>query len=497
MNIKIRLIAILLAMVTLLSLLVGCNSAPSGNEATEGKGNENKTEATQAFEGSEIATEEEFKPDVEEKNYGKEFYLAIMGDVNAPDYHWVKESSNNALTDAVYKRQELVRDHIGVEIIGTVTENESRYIEPFKNAVKNKDGSVDLLISHVYYGIDGFITGNYLTDFKDIPEINLDAPYWRYSVMEGIAAKDHFYLGFSDFNIFYTHVIAYNKELLSRYEDQLDEDIYSTVENYRWTLDKFMWLASLVHIDETADGKTDDDTYGFAGKMYRNIGYAGFIQACNIQLVDQDDSGNYVSSIYLEKNKEKMANIVDKFYNFVRSDSVLMPNKAPSPSVANGRALMQTLSTYSLSDLLQYDVEFGVLPYPMYDENQKDVGYRHLQWGGYLCMPSYLADATMAAETVELLSYYSDDVNIAFYEKMLGKQVADVPQDRRMLDIVWDGICYEMGQTYYSLIKDKNNYLYTLEILTEENTTTNLASYVATTQGSINKKLKKFFASVK
>ena len=488
----VKIISMLLAILACLSAFASCGGKTT-EETTEKTGGENITQAV----SDEIETEEEYKPDIEQKNYGKEFYLAIMGDVNAPDYHWVKESSNNALSDAVYKRQEYIRDYLGVDIVGTVTETESRYIEPFKNAVKNKDGSVDLLISHVYYGIDGFITGNYLTDFNDIPEINLDADYWKKDVMEGIAAKDHLYLGFSNFNIFYTHVIAYNKEILARYEDQLDENIYTTVEEYRWTLDKFMSLASLVHIDETANGKTDDDTYGFAGKMYRNIGYAGFLQGCNIQLVEQDDRGNYVSSIYVEKNKEKMADIVDKFYNFVRSESVLLTNKAPSPTLANGRALMQLVSTYALSDLLQYDLDFGVLPYPMYDEAQKDVGYRHLQWGGYLCVPSYLSDATMTAETIEMLSYYSDDVNIAFYEKMLGKQVADVPQDRRMLDLVWDGICYEMAQTYYSLIKDSNNYLYALEMMTEENTTIKLASYVATTENSINKKLKKFFANVK
>jgi hypothetical protein len=112
-------------------------------------------------------------------------------------------------------------------------------------------------------------------------------------------------------------------------------------------------------------------------------------------------------------------------------------------------------------------------------------------------VPSYLSDPAMAAETLEMLSYFSDDVNIAFYEKMLGKQVADVPQDRRMLDIVWDGACSELAQTYYSVIKDGNNYLYALEMLTKERTTFSLASYVATCQSSINRKLKKFFANIK
>ena len=483
-----RAIAFLLACLMLSATLAGC-----GQEIEE----TTSLSETSNSETTVLTTEAELMPDIEEKNYGSTFYLSVMGDVNPVDYYWVKESQNNALSEAIYNRQESVHKRIGVDIVATVTETESRYIEPFKNAVKNKDGSVDMLISHVYYGIDGFITGNYLTDFNDISEINLDADYWKKNVMEGIAANGHLYLGFSNFNIFYTHVIAYNKALLARYSDQLDEDIYTTVEEYRWTLDKFMWLASLVHVDATADGKTDDDTYGFAGKMYRNIGYAGFVQGCNIQLVEQNDSGAYVQSIYIEKNKQKMSDVVDKFYNFVRSESVLLTNKAPSPTVANGRALMQLMATYSLSDLLLNGVEFGVLPYPMYDEEQKDVGYRHLQWGGYLCVPSYLPNPTMTAETIELLSYYSDDVNIAFYEKMLGKQVADAPEDRRMLDIVWNGICYEMAQTYYSLLKDKNNYLYVLEVLTEEDTTINLASYVATTENSINKKLKKFFASVK
>ena len=41
----------------------------------------------------------------------------------------------------------------------------------------------------------------------------------------------------------------------------------------------------------------------------------------------------------------------------------------------------------------------------------------------------------MVGETVELLAYYSDDVNVAFYEKLLGKKVADAPDDRRMLEL--------------------------------------------------------------
>ena len=490
-----RFLAFLLALVTIVASFAGC-SDPIEEITTEKKSQSIEETTLGTEEITELITEEEYKPDIEQKDYNAEFYLNIMDDVNPADCYWVKESSNNALSDAVYARQEKVRDYLGVEIVSMITENEGKYIEPFKNAVKNKDGSVDLLISHVYYGIDGFITGNYLTDFNDVPEINLDAPYWKYDFMDQLAAGGHFYLGFSDYNIVYTHVITYNKDMLKLYEDQLDEDIYATVENYRWTLDKMISIANLSYIDATSDGKTKDDTFGFYSDM--NIGYAGLLQAFDIQTVEQDEKGSYKMAIYNEKNKEKMSIIVDKLYNLVRSDCAYMTSVRDEgrPRIYNGRALMQIDGTLFLSDLLQYDFDFGILPYPMYDENQKDVGYRHLQWGGYLCIPSYLGDATMVAETIEMLSYYSDDVNIAFYEKMLGKQVADVPQDRKMLDIVWDGVCSDVGQTYYSVIKDNNSLLYALTRLTELDTTQNLASYVATTENSVNRKLKKFFANV-
>ena len=490
-------IALILVLAVCLATFAGCTNPPEEAETTGSTNQPEQSGGISTVEMTEIVTEEEFKPDIEQKNYNSEFYLNIMDDVNPADCYWVKESQNNALSDAVYARQEKIRDYLGVDIVAIITESEGRYVEPFKNAVKNKDGSVDLLISHVYYGIDGFISGNYLTDFNDIPEINLDAPYWKYNFMDQLSAGDHFYLGFSDYNIVYTHVVTYNKDMLKLYEDQLDEDIYSTVENYRWTLDKMISIASLSYIDATSDGKTKDDTFGFYCDM--NIGYAGMLQAFDIQTVEQDDTGVYKMAIYNEKNKQKMSIIVDKLYDLVRSDYAYMSSVRDDgrPRIYNGRALMQIDGTLFLSDLLQYDFDFGILPYPMYDENQKNVGYRHLQWGGYLCIPSYLGDATMVAETVELLSYFSDDVNIAFYEKLLGKQVAEAPQDRKMLDLVWDGVCSDVGQTYYSVIKDANSLLSVLTRLTELDTTHNLASYVAATENSINKKLKKFFANVK
>jgi hypothetical protein len=126
----------------------------------------------------------------------------------------------------------------------------------------------------------------------------------------------------------------------------------------------------------------------------------------------------------------------------------------------------------------------------MYDEAQKNVGYRSLQWGGYTCVPSYVTNLTMVGDTVEMLAFYSDGVNDAFYEKLLGKQVAESPVDKKMLEIVWDGICTDYAQTYYSAISD-TRVLYMFSDLTQLNSTKNLSSYIASTEKTVNKLLKK------
>ena len=486
---SIRLISFAIALAMLVSSFSACSDVTDGEIDTY-----DSSSMTVANAPAEDEIESEYFPDVEKKNYDSDFYLLMHPDSNTIDHHWVKESNNEIMSDAVYLRQQRIRDYLGVEIYGLATERTNQYVEPFRTAVKNKDGSIDACLSHVYFGLDGFISGGYLADLGSYSQLNLDADYWNLGFMEDLAIDGHMYLGKSDFNILWTFVITFNKELLAKYEDQLDESVYAMVDNYHWTLDKMIWLASLAYVDTTADGKSDDDTFGIT--CYQSVPFVGFMQASNIQIVDIDDSGNYVLGFYTDKTKRRMSDLVDKLYELTRSEFACFKNNWDFPQITSGRALMPVSRSLDLESYIATDIEFGVLPFPMFDEAQSEVGYRHLQWGGYQCIPSYLTNPEMTYETIELLAYYSDDVNIAYYEKLLGKKVADAPDDRRMLDIVWDSVCSDFGQTYFTVFYD-TNVLYALPSLTREGTTDNLASYVAQKQNTVNRNLKKFLARFK
>lgn len=478
-----RIICLILALVLSCSVFVACNN----------NGNEKETKEPVATTETETKNEE-VHPDIAKKNYGKDFFLSIQTDCNKMDCHWVEKSDKDALSESIYARQEKVYNYLGVETTATNAGSWTNYIESFKNAVKNKDDSVHTMITHVHQGIEGLITGNYVRDFNTIDEINLDADYWNQNFMEGLALNDKMFLGNSNFNILYTHVIAFNKNMMDQYDDALEEDVYSMVLNKRWTLDQMINLASLVYIDKTADGKTEDDTFGITGVQW--VPFVGFLHASNIQYIDMDDSGTYSVSVYNSINQSKTATLVEKLKNMVASDYAWFRYRAettPEVNLESGRALMTLVSTNGLPNLCNYDIDFGVLPYPMFDESQANVGYRHLQWGGYTVIPAYTKDPLMVAETIELLSFFSDDVNVTFYEKLLGKQVADAPLDRQMLDIVWDTICSDFGQAY---LESSGSWLYMLPELTQVNATQNLASYVKSKETSSNKTIRRFLTQV-
>jgi hypothetical protein len=79
---------------------------------------------------------------------------------------------------------------------------------------------------------------------------------------------------------------------------------------------------------------------------------------------------------------------------------------------------------------------------------------------------------------------------------VLGKQSADSPDDRRMLQIVWDGICSEFIQAYYNVALE-SRILYMMPDLTDKSTDTSLASFMATWTGTVNKKVSKFLYAVR
>ncbi len=440
-------------------------------------------------------TKNELVLDIEKKDYDDTLYLQVSSGL---DYLWAEERRENVITEAVYDRQEKVEKYLGVTMVGTTAEGtHENYHIAFLNSMRNKDGAIDLYFPGAYMAIPTLIKMGCFRNLKNVDGLNLDEDHWNTEYMDSISLHDRYYLGYCDYNIAKTYVIAYNKDILAKYQDALDESVYESVRNYRWTIDKMISIIDLAYIDTTGDGKSVDDTFGLASAQW--FTFIPFLHGSNIQLVDQNEEGVYQVSVFTEQSKSKTVALVEKLKAMAKSDSAWLwyrTETTPRVEFNAGRSLMTLEYTKNLEKYLEYDMDFGILPYPMFDEAQRDVGYRSWNYDNYLTIPSYLENEQMVVETVELLAYYSEPVRYAVFEKMLGKQVSQMPDDADMLEIVWDGICSDFGLTYSHISGSLDKNLYMLPTLTYEHTTENVSSYVQGYSSVANNAIKNFLKAV-
>ncbi len=484
-----RILLLIMAAVLMLSVFVGCDTEE------ENRGFEDETD-------EEIDI---YFPLVERKDYGLDFNVFAEG--SSGTYYYLMDEEKNSgspMDEAVYNRQGRVERYLGIDIINNdfdYTGGYEGYIVPVRTAVQNMDGSLDAIVTHVHGAVSALISDNLLMDFGELEGIDLDAEYWNMEFMSKLELNGNYFLGLSDYNILNTYVIAFNKDMLALYESSLDKSIYDIVIDREWTLDEMMDIASLVYFDATGDGKSTDDTYGITGTCW--VACCGFLTSSAIPMFEQDQSGQYKVALNQSQYFEKADGLITKLRRLGSSEYCYFDYVDDGNfgdldvQLKNGKALMQLASTSALSGILDYDVDFGVLPYPMYDLDQAKVGYRTLQWGGYLGALSYMKNPIMVGEALEMLSYYSESVKITFYEKLLGKQVADMPEDAAMFDIIWDGLDCDVGQAYVNAQgTGGRGFLYTVPELLQPTATQNLASYVNGKATAANESFRKFVQSL-
>jgi hypothetical protein len=84
---------------------------------------------------------------------------------------------------------------------------------------------------------------------------------------------------------------------------------------------------------------------------------------------------------------------------------------------------------------------------------------------------------------------------------MLGKQVSDAPEDAEMLDIIWDSLCLDIGETFCQIENGRVPMLYTFSLTTDPDPSTgsetNLASLIAQREEIVNKGISDLMDSLK
>lgn len=474
-----RILMILLSAILLLGA-VSCGVEPPSEETTAA-GDSSTVEQTEAE--TEIPA-----PDIEKKNYDCDFNIMYCDGIYDPNNYFPEENMAGAvLQDAAVERNVAVSEHLGVDF-HLINAPDINLVNNLRASMQSGDDSYQMVMTHPYIYVDAMITEGMLLDLSEQPAMNIDAPYWNGQLMEQLSIKDKMFLGYSDYSLANTWLITFNKEIHKTYQM---EDLYGLVDNKNWTLDKMISLASVVS-EDNGDGKwTSADTYGFAG--FCQLPMISFMIGSDIDLIREDENGiPYVSLAAEQKEKtialaEKMRALYQAEYSFM-----WIVGATDSMSITDGRALFVMSPSSSLKSYLEYDVPLGILPYPLYDANQEQ--YRMLSWNGFLGIPSTVENADMSAEVLELLAYHSAPVKTAFFEILLGTQIAEAPEDARMLDLIWQTQSNDVGQVFATCSDSLGTLLYCMENFAQGQA--NYASFIEKHTRSAERAIQKMYEKI-
>lgn len=430
----------------------------------------------------------EYKPDIDVKNYDCEFNFVASGSSVPRDVIAIEDIEDTKAGDletAVYERGLKLKDHLGVTLVYQDAGDWISYAANVSKAVQAGEDAYQMVLTHVYQGVTELVTSNALYDIGSLDSVNLDAPYWASDLMEEVKVNDKYLIGYNDFCLSIVKVVIFNKDMMAKYNMK---EPYDDVRNKTWTLDKLISMASTVSADD-GDGKwTEKDTYGISGWGW--VPLISFVTSSDMKIVDRDDAGDFY--VAYEDNSEKMISLIDKVQTMYEADYSYFWKSTGGTELkfAEGNSLFQLFDSSALTSFREEDIRFGVLPYPLWDEKQAE--YKSLNWNGIFGVPGAIKNKEMVGDVLELMGYYTSDVKIAYYEKLLGSKLSDAPDDAEMLDIIWNSQVSDVGLIACNSSSQMDALVYMIPKICES-PKSNFASYMRTYKKSAQRGLDRVF----
>ena len=342
-----------------------------------------------------------------------------------------EEENGEALNDAVYARNRWLEENCGFRI--KVGYSSDLNISELQTLISAGDTTYDAFFPSARCGASAAQEG-LLYDLNELRYMDFDNG-WNRMLLGSLEIDNKLFYAagaISTNSYDCVRMMFFNKTLAEKYK--LD-DPYALVLDGKWTLDTFNAMAVKASADLNGDSQmTIDDQFGISWQ--KNLGGAVFYYGCGEMLTKNDKNGRPVVAVGSEHSTavynriRDMISDTDVYYQGADTDVM--------PMFYNGQALFFTEVLDCAKRLRPYDVDFGVLPLPKYDEAQKE----YVQFvDGFCLSPVVVAKNAATPERtgwiLQAIAEASKEMLVdTYYDLVLtGKALRD-DESVEMLDIV-------------------------------------------------------------
>lgn len=422
------------------------------------------------------------KDDLPEADFGGEPFLVAINTYCESDF-LMEDATGDVLDDAVYNRNKAVEERFNITL-EFYNDHYSTVGAQVSKSVTAGDDAYQLLCEHTATAVS-WVNGKLLYNWYDVPYVDFSNPWWSPSNTEDLTLHDTAYLAVGDYalnSIGRTYCIYYNKSKAETYQIP---DLYTLVYDGDWTYDAMLSYAKDVYEDLNHNGQVDtkEDFFGYTTAT-SNVGF--FLWTSGEKIVRDGE---------IVLNTEKMTDILSKLITLAwETNGVCYDpdyvNEAGNPhyigaeKLATGTTLFASsmLST-GIDYLRDLEDDFGILPYPKWNEAQKD--YCAVVDAGHaaLAIPKTVSDIERAGIITEALNAESyRSVIPVYYETALKQKGTRDEESIAMIDYIMMKRVFDFGYTYDGW----KGFSFVLENLVKQKNG-NFASYYASNISKIEK----------
>lgn len=410
----------------------------------------------------------------------------------SPTSYEVEELTGDVVEDSKYSRNLDIQERFNAVVKAVASAGIAELDSELKASVMSGDHAYDIAIPHQIQSGPGFITGNYIRSWNDVPYIDASQPWWNQSINETIEILGQQYYIAGYITMPTPFCMYANKGLLTDYGY---DDIYGLVREGAWTIDKLAEITANAYIDLDGNGVVDPaDQFGVSFNNDNTT--LNFMYSSGMYSVVMDENGVPVPNVY----NDKMISLIDKMYNLIYTNNQTLFTTYTTQAEQGvggftaGRILFLCSGVSNLAALRDADIELGVIPYPKWDEAQEAYNTHVDAWNGMLCIPKTAAESDLerTGVIVEAMAAYTYKfVILDYYDVALGTKYIRDEESREMLDIIFDGVVYDFGYIFDSW----NGCTWTLpNLMTQKKT--DLASYWKGLEKKVNKHYERLYKAV-
>lgn len=483
-----------LACVLLACMLASCSSVGNtdNTESNAVSSNENVTaeESIQVEETEETLAAPDLPSDIDFG--GKTFTFGVVDNENARNPIVMEELTGEVLNDAQFNTIQETNEALNVKVAEYLMTSGYPASQDVINTVTAGDDVIQ--VANIFCaGIPSVLKGGYVLSYNDVPYLDLSNEWWDQKVNDALVIAGIRYAVNGDLNITthdLTYALLFSKNQISDYQM---ESPYDLVTSGKWTMDKMSEYMVMVTRDADGDGEfTDQDNYGYASSTKMTL--PSFWIGAGETTITLNEEEIPTPSM----DDERFNDVIQKIFAITYDTGVRYKNTnendVPSDVITlfeSNRVLFMDCSLYHIGIMRDSDTDFGIIPYPKYDETQESYCAR-VSYFMPSVMPSTNKDLELIGAVLEYANYRAKiNITPAYYDITLKGKVSRDAESVDMLDLLLANRVVDLGDTLFcASVRDG----FFTDMYRNDNR--NLASTLKTRNKILNKEIEKMVSGL-